>query len=546
MLSLAPELADLVFSFLDTEHLRVLLRVSRSFQRLALFCLLSRYGVSGVGADSGAVGLPGAACFLIPRIHHIHPIQKLTILPGSLPHRCLASVLAATPSINEVMIHSSTGELKAREVADLIAPLACSADPVVLARASEYSWTKLQVSLPRRHRKIAWIAWLPRREWTLSNGIVVLVYAYSCAIVPAVDLLILCVLNFGVCIVWLYRLLLGPSKLSVRLAQDLQLTKGGPLHIQVVSVSGGGRLTLATLGGHARTYLRIAEPKYSLSPAQRDSLLAVLDLEDELEVFSLMANYRCSPEAMRTFMNRHQSFRTITLEPGALFIPSLMPPTSGPFTDAGSAIITQVTSPAEYIPYISTALLGLKMLHLTIAADAPPDAYTGAIAAIDATAPLHTLELSFDPRFSHQALPWRADSNLAAEAHLHSVESVLLLDFAFDVTDVDCLSSWLAGFPSLAHVQISHRWVPVAGLAPSELRQSIMQAVTRARATARLGVLFSCMGFLWKLVLVTSMSFDFPPEIRCLLQFPRLPLPYFTTPRSIDSWFPFAACPTRN
>ncbi|KAJ7629267.1 hypothetical protein DFH06DRAFT_1304246 [Mycena polygramma] len=444
------------------------------------------------------------------------------------------------------MIHSSTGELKAREVADLIAPLACSTDPVVLARAGQYSSAKLQVSLPRRHRKIAWVGWLPHREWTLSNAIFIAVYAYTCPIVPAVGLFILCVINLGVCIVWLYRCVLGPWNLSVRLAQDLQLTKGGPLRIQVVSVSSGGRLTVATLGGPARTYLHIEESRYSLTPAHRDSLLAVLDLEDELEVFSLMANYRCSPEAMRTFIHRHRSLRILTLEPGALLIPSRMPPASSPFTDAGSASITQVTCPAEYIPYISTALLGLKRLHLIIGAGAPHDAYTRAIAAIDATAPLHTLELSFDPKFPHQALPWRADSNLAAEAHLHSVESVLLLDFAFDATDVDCLSSWLAGFPSLAHVQISHRSVPVAGLTSSELTQSIMQAVTRARATARLGVVFSCTGFLWKLVLVTSMSFDFPQELRCLLKLPRLPLPYFTTPRFIQLLVPFAACPTPN
>ncbi|KAJ6453250.1 hypothetical protein C8R47DRAFT_1254428 [Mycena vitilis] len=491
MLSLAPELADLVFSFLDTEHLRVLLRVSHSFQRLALGSLFLRYGVTGVGANSGYVSLPGAACFLIPRIHHIHPIRKLTILAGSLPHRCLALVLAATPSITEVMIHSSTGELKAREVADLIAPLACSTDPVVLARVGQYSLAKFQVSLPRRHRNFAWIGLLPRREWTFSNAIVVAAYAYSCAIVPAVGLLILCILNLGVCVVWLYCLLLGPSMLSVRLAQDLQLTKGGSLRIQVVPVSDGGRLTLATLGGPARTYLHIAESTYSLTPAQRDSVLAVLDFADGLEVFSLMANYDCSPKALRTFMHRHQSFRILTLKPGALLISSLMSPASSPFTNAASASITQVTCPAEYIPYISTALLGLKSLHLMITADTPPDAYPRAIAAIDATAPLHTLELSFHPKFPLRALPWRAnaDPNPALEAHLHSVESVVLLDFAFGLTDVDCLSSWLAGFPSLAQVQIFYRWVPVLGLTPAELRQSIMQEVTRARADARLGQL---------------------------------------------------------
>jgi hypothetical protein len=134
MSRLPPELLGIIFSFLESGDLWVLAQVSRVFQCLALSPLFASYDLSASQIDSGAVSLPGKAAFLVPRIHRIRPIQKLTILPGTLPIRSLSSILAATPQIPDVMIYPCTRGLKTREVAGVIAPL-CR--PVIIVRTGE-------------------------------------------------------------------------------------------------------------------------------------------------------------------------------------------------------------------------------------------------------------------------------------------------------------------------------------------------------------------------------------------------------------------------
>ncbi|KAJ7629271.1 hypothetical protein DFH06DRAFT_722965 [Mycena polygramma] len=478
-----PELVDIIFSFLDAEHLQVLLGVSRSLQSLALLLLLSRYGVSRADVDSGEVCLPGEACFLIPRIHNIHPIQRLLVLPGSLPHRCLASALSEIPPIADLIILPSTLWLNAREVAALIAPLASSTDPVFWVRTFRSGWVQLRVSRPTHYEDVPWTVIVRRRHLKFSNVVFFAIYAYIVPEIFIAWLLAVCVGNLILLGICLRR---RSWDLRTRIAEDLGTTLDGALRIQVLSVPGGGRIALVTSGLHARKSLDIPEFHYApLKPAQRASLLGVLDFKDELEEVELKANCACSLDPLLAFLQRHPSLHKITLQPGALVTASPTPSASpADRLIATVSSITELCTIAEYLPHIVPALPRLEVLRITFRADVTHDVYARAVAEINSSLPLHTLELRFEPNFPRQALPWRMELNPNAGAHLHSVESVVLSDFDFSITDVERLPFWFANFPSLVRVKIGMRWLLVAGATPAALTRCIIQAIAHARVEA--------------------------------------------------------------
>ncbi|KAJ6538125.1 hypothetical protein B0H19DRAFT_1240665 [Mycena capillaripes] len=104
MLNLPAELQDISISLLDKDDLWVLLQVSRTFRQLAQTPLLSRYNIPASQVFSGSVTLSGETCFLIPMIHRIHPILRLSIALGPSHPGVVTSSLAQVLSIPDITI----------------------------------------------------------------------------------------------------------------------------------------------------------------------------------------------------------------------------------------------------------------------------------------------------------------------------------------------------------------------------------------------------------------------------------------------------------
>ncbi|KAJ7629273.1 hypothetical protein DFH06DRAFT_1480568 [Mycena polygramma] len=341
----------------------------------------------------------------------------------------------------------------------------------------------LQTSPPHHHPDLSLTGLIERRQLTVSNIVLSALYTYILPEVLAVFLCFVCVFNLVIFVVWLYPRWAGPRDFPVRIAEDLCLPAEAPLRIQARH-GPSSQVTLLTAGAYRRDHLCIEDYQHRLlSPAHRTSLLEVLNLEDELETCVVEADCPCNLYPLLSFLHRHPSLRKVTLKPGALVAASLTPSAS-PMISTTSGTVTELISPAEYLPHILPTLSGLEKLQISFTADVPRDTYARMVAAMNPGLPLHTLELHFEPDVPRQALPWRVQPDPHAGAHLYSVESVVLSDFDFSMTDVERLPFWLAGFPSLVKVKIGMRWLLVAGLSPAALTQCIMRAISHARVEA--------------------------------------------------------------
>ncbi|KAJ6549794.1 hypothetical protein B0H19DRAFT_1159764 [Mycena capillaripes] len=323
MRNLPPELLD-IFSFLDSEGLWVLTRVSRGFQRIAVSHLFASYNLSTPQVHSGIIGLPGHASFLIPRIYRIHPIQKLVILRGTLPIRSLVSVLAVIPPIPHVMICPSAPTLTARQVASLIAPLCSVTDPIIFVQTDEKGGTSVFVSRSRRFPRISWepfdtMALL--RPPTATN-----IITGALLFVPAIFVFFF-LINLYKGIAWL---LLWPRwNQTAGIARDLPdpVWIHGRMNCQAVSVPEGGQVMLAMLGDTPAGSLTIGcsysfpgwyplRRPFPLSITQQKVFFSSLCLGDKLAYLHLNHNSGVTLGPLFDFLRRHPSIRC-NCRPGA-------------------------------------------------------------------------------------------------------------------------------------------------------------------------------------------------------------------------------------
>ncbi|KAJ6540427.1 hypothetical protein B0H19DRAFT_1175654 [Mycena capillaripes] len=157
MLLLPPELQHIIFLFLEAEELRVLVQVSQAFRQLSLSHLFSRYNIPMSQILSGEVCIREDASFLVSAIYHIHPIEKLTILPTKLIRRhvslsALPKILGAIPQIPDVLISGPTHATISSGVLDMIATLSRGGKNSVVLVGQGY----MKVSHPRRFPPIGW------------------------------------------------------------------------------------------------------------------------------------------------------------------------------------------------------------------------------------------------------------------------------------------------------------------------------------------------------------------------------------------------------
>ncbi|KAJ7629263.1 hypothetical protein DFH06DRAFT_722921 [Mycena polygramma] len=476
ILDVPAELLDVIFSLLDKGDLWTVIHVSQLLREVGIFPLLSRYGVSRSSVASGVICVSEEACFLVPVIHRVRPICRLTLFSGSQPW--IPNILATIP---DVTIHfrrhfrrSVTEETDIPKI--LVTSSRNGTDPVVIVGSDI-----VRVS---RHRRISAVEGfsestipsirLPQLSSLTARG--VLRDVLCCLVVSLLAVLVFVVLGFIIVyrsICWLYRYTLQPWDPATRIATDLRsvLRYGRTIRIQTITVPGGAQFTLATFPPH---YWLTLHRLPSLSSAQYVALLASLDLKDDLSTLTVRSGCKLQFSALMDFIRRHPSLFTLTLFPDAIDEASLL---------AGSMAIpghlTTLIAPAAYIPYILPADRSVAEMSTLYA-----DFGFQLSLALDHVARRgrdtghHRLKLHLCARRS-EYLPWKRDAAARdAEADLPVVYGITHVELVLravtaSMTELPC---WLARrFPDLLGVEIY-------GLALSDAEQfALAQAVLDAR-----------------------------------------------------------------
>ncbi|KAJ7479434.1 hypothetical protein B0H11DRAFT_1276006 [Mycena galericulata] len=207
MLNLPPELQNIILSFLDSTDLWLLLQVSRSFRQLIISPLLLRCNISPSQINLGSISLPEEAYFLIPLIYHIHPIQKLSIVPGRNNQALwgLPSVLSQIPQIPDVSICGVTHANVNSNVARLLTDSSRGGkDPLVIIGLGSLFVSRPRYAAPMKKLTInitlAASLWSPR-------GVLY-------AIIACVPFIIICIITAVVnayrILAWLFHAAVGP------------------------------------------------------------------------------------------------------------------------------------------------------------------------------------------------------------------------------------------------------------------------------------------------------------------------------------------------
>ncbi|KAJ7813571.1 hypothetical protein B0H13DRAFT_2382357 [Mycena leptocephala] len=515
MVDLPQELQDIIFSFLDDEDLWELVQVSRPLRQRVLFPLLLRYNIAAFQIYSGEVCVPGNAYFRIPMIYHIHPIQKLSVVPGRLKLHGLPSVLTAIPLIPDVEIRGTVEPKRDSAIAGLIQTLSRGAVVAIAGHGSVW------VPKPRKAAPLSesgfWIPHLPLPKLNpLVCGGADLLWGFVFFLPVCILFLIL---DLRLLLLWLYRRVFGPRWDYV--APYFVGLTGDSMRIKRVSAHGVPQFALVTFCSTSGIYLDFVCP--TLSPAQSSAIFSVLDLKDDLFYLSVRANAALGLSSLLTFIRRHQSLNNLTLAPGAIdpaslpveptldahrgriasvptpaaYIPvhlpphpSLLPPSPVPGSYPGR--ITSLTSPAEYIPYILSTERSITDLIIDPASYSPHLARAlTAIALSGPDATLRRLTLALTPPGPaaaggvqpKTALPWRAPRDVEAELPLRGVTHLTLrVEFEYSaVADVEGLVRWLARFPELQVLEL--RGGSVAGME----RVVLARAIGDARAAMGAG-----------------------------------------------------------
>ncbi|KAJ7711899.1 hypothetical protein B0H16DRAFT_1703302 [Mycena metata] len=332
-------------------------------------------------------------------------------------------------------------------------------------------------------------------------------------IVVLMGLYIWCILNIGVLVAWLYRCASEPKwdQLARIEAVDSIWGSSRPhgsgewAHFEAVPVSGGGQLLLATFSdsndvprvkwyttggtdaGAERRSQNLRFGRLPLSSPQQESLLAALDLRDEVNSLNIMvrnpgdlkiqgalripADLRAwSLGPLLNFIGRHLSLHTLTIEPSTLHPASLF------VTPVRRMIhISSLTAAVEYIPHLLPAISCCEEFTIIFPADARPNAYAQALAAIDDIHPIRTLTLSFRARRRAappaHAFPWYAKPDTYPEAHLGSITCLGLPECR--IVNVEMLR-WMARFPGLASVRLRE---PVGMISLKDLVQLVQDGL---------------------------------------------------------------------
>ncbi|KAJ7896992.1 hypothetical protein B0H13DRAFT_2521999 [Mycena leptocephala] len=457
MFDLPQELQDIIFSCLDNENLWVLVQVSRPLRQRVQFPLLLRYKIPASQIYSGEVCIPGDVYFLIPMIYHIHPIQKLSVIPGRL----------------DVEIRGTVESKRNSTIAGLVETLSRGAVVAIAGHGSVW------VPEPRKVAPLPafWIPHLPlpRLNPFVCRGVDLLwgfiFFLPACILFLILDLRLLAL--------WLYRRVFGPP--WDYNAPYLTGMSGDSMRIQRVSVYGVPQFTLAS------------------------AIFTVLDLKDDLRYLSVRANAALSLSSLLAFLRRHQALNNLTLAPGAIDPASLpveatLDAYRGQLAPGGHpGRITSLTSPAEYIPYILPTERSIADLIIDAASDDPHLARAlTAIALYGPGAALRRLTLAFTPPgpaatggAQHEiALPWRAPRDFEAELPLRSVTHLTLrVEFEYSAAaDVEGLVRWLARFPKLEVLEL--RGWSVTGMERVVLAGVINDARARMGAGRWEGVYF--------------------------------------------------------
>ncbi|KAJ6453251.1 hypothetical protein C8R47DRAFT_1168403 [Mycena vitilis] len=459
MLNLPPELLDVIFSCLEKGDLWTVIHVSQLLRQVGLLPFLSIYGVSRSCVVSGAVLIPQGAHFLIPMIHRVQPICRLTILGG--PRLCSPDLLSTVPIIPDVTIRFSRFMMAAQtvrpgiiqtEIPGILVTLSRNGmDPVVIVGNDA-----VRVSHRRRTFAVEWFPMPYLRPPTFSS----LSNVPGCI---AVFLLVVLVfvfngfINFCLSIAWLYRYTLQPWDPATRITADLGVIPqyGCTIRIQTITVPGAVQFTLATFPPHHQLTL---DRLPNLSSAQYVALLASLDLKDDLHVLTVRPRWRHFP-AVVDFIRRHPLLHTLTVFSES-FDPASLAANHMPYTIHGN--ITTLTAPAAYIPYILPADRSITdmtifppgdLLTLSIALDA-----IAALPLRDSRTVSHRLKLQLSARRC-KSLPWVSATAREAEAGVKAVRGITHLElevqFRGRCVDVAGFPGWLARrFPDLLKLGI--------------------------------------------------------------------------------------------
>ncbi|KAJ7018908.1 hypothetical protein C8F04DRAFT_1149566 [Mycena alexandri] len=467
MLNLPPELMDTIFSLLRPEDLVTLMHTSSAIRQRALLQLLSHYNVGTSQITSGTISLPQRACFLVPIIYNIHPIQKLRFTSTQRSLGVISEILATLPPIPDVLVYGAIQKEEAAGVAKLIAVLSRDGkDPVIIAGRRT-----LFISHPRRAPPLRSRLWHLGRPHLSAISIILFIWFIG-PILSAI--LVVVVVDVCILIAWLCRRLFGPPwDQTVRIAADLGSMWGTSMRTQRVAVPGANnQFTLVTFSAHLVSSMTIPRLP-TLSRAHCVALLTTLDLGDNLTALMISANCNFGLAELLVFLHRHQYLGTVTLSPGAISATAVA---LDPQLQAYSGRIRCLSAPAAYIPLILPHLerwvanLNISsttdLLELTRAFDA--------IAALPADAALSNLTLHlWKSRLGSRRLPWRVDRDVEAEAPLRNITRLhLYVHFKYRVTDTQRISRWLMRFPDLVMLEL-HCGKSVPVLVQAELAESI-------------------------------------------------------------------------
>ncbi|KAJ7184898.1 hypothetical protein C8R46DRAFT_467794 [Mycena filopes] len=476
MLTLPLELVGEIISFLSPTDLRSLVQVCATLRALATLPLLCAYGISPSQIHSGSVCVADGVYFLIPMIYNIHPIQKLQILP-LFPLRVLADVLDTLPPIPDVLVSGRLirEDLGVRRV--IAASFRAVDGPAIVVNEGRF-WA---IHGAQSHSRpvqslVGWNA-RPRTAFANRDFLSVLILNMPFVLMSIISTVYHLVLD-----------ILAPEDRKLRIPTHLpnsMSTRSTAMHIQIVSVPGGGQLLLVLFSSDTRTRLSIPRLP-GISPAQMTAVLAALQIEDRMPSLTVTTNAAIKPHALLDFVRRHPSLREVTLEPGAL---SLIPasPNETSLIDAGSWV-QSVCAPAEYIPHILPIVRYLEEFTITFLY---PAHLASALANLTAThLNLQTLTLNFGRPSAHAPMPWHSAPHpiavVAGEGGMQTLPSVRYLDLVgeFDgyshaQVDVTGLPLWLARFPALVRLQLWGRWVRL------EEEEHLVCAINGARARSK-------------------------------------------------------------
>ncbi|KAJ7318296.1 hypothetical protein DFH08DRAFT_892327 [Mycena albidolilacea] len=435
MHDLPPELQVIILSLLDKEDICLLRQVSRSLRQLGALLLLSRDNVLPSQIQSGIVCLPEESCyFLIPIVSDIHPIQKLSIIPGfkGPSFRVLPSILAAIPQIPEVLISGEVHAQRNPGIAKLITTLSRNGqDPVVIVGRGSIE----HISLPRKIRR-----W--KQSWFMG--------------------------------MWKQEMSIETLDQTLDHTLRFKPMHGHSLRIQTVSASRADRFTLVAFTGVPPSGLILTQLP-ALSSARYAAVLTALDLGDDLHRVTVKANIAIDFSALLGFIRRHQSLHGLTLEPGAIHRASLA---RQPTHHTLSGHITSLISPAMYIP----AMLRMErhIDHVFITSAAHGSELTRALEAISSAeigASVRKLNIYLTAPLIRQTVPWRAKHGDAPEAPLRGIlHLVIHAYFQYRAEDLQAIPRWLARFPALVTVRFPRTMVHLSE------QPALAQAIGAGRA----------------------------------------------------------------